>query len=358
MTDTDTQFPLELNQPRLSIQKPEPRYDKQGEMADAERLDRAMRGFVKDFGATAALYMESCVHCGQCAEVCQYYVQTGDPRYTPIWKLEPFKQAYKRETGPFAPFFRLFNLKRRVTVQELEDWQDLIYDSCTQCGRCTMVCPMGIDIASLVGLARHGMAAAGLVPHELWATVERANREGSPLGATPAVLKDRIAWLEDEHGVEIPLGSGTGRRPDDHLLHRGHEISPVHRRPGQDHEADGRLLDLSQRWLRGHQFQHVRRRPAGSAGSEPQAHRSRHRGGRQDPHSAGMRPCLSGPALAGRQPLRQASALPGGAGRRVPGRRDPPGQAAVATGTEFGDLPRSLPDRAPRRRQRGAAGGA
>lgn len=68
-----------------------------------------------------------------------------------------------------------------------------------------MVCPMGIDIASLVGLARHGMAAAGLVPHELWATVERANREGSPLGATPAVLKDRIAWLEDEHGVEIPL---------------------------------------------------------------------------------------------------------------------------------------------------------
>jgi Fe-S oxidoreductase len=205
MTSTDTQFPLELNQPRLSIQKPEPRYDKQGEMADTERLDRAMRGFVKDFGATAALYMESCVHCGQCAEVCQYYVQTGDPRYTPIWKLEPFKQAYKREAGPFAPFFRLFNLKRRVTVQELEDWQDLIYDSCTQCGRCTMVCPMGIDIASLVGLARHGMAAAGLVPHELWATVERAKREGSPLGATPAVLKDRIAWLEDEHGVEIPL---------------------------------------------------------------------------------------------------------------------------------------------------------
>jgi Fe-S oxidoreductase len=64
---------------------------------------------------------------------------------------------------------------------------------------------MGIDIAALVGLARHAMFAAGLVPHELWAVAERAEREGSPLGATPKVLKERIEWLSDEHEVEIPL---------------------------------------------------------------------------------------------------------------------------------------------------------
>jgi Fe-S oxidoreductase len=49
------------------------------------------------------------------------------------------------------------------------------------------------------------MFAAGLVPHELWAVAERAEREGSPLGATPKVLKERIAWLADEHDVEIAL---------------------------------------------------------------------------------------------------------------------------------------------------------
>ena len=104
MTGTDTQFPLELNQPRLSIQKPEPRYDKQGEMADTERLDRAMRGFIKDFGATAALYMESCVHCGQCAEVCQYYVQTGDPRYTPSGSWNPSSRPTSERQGLLHPF--------------------------------------------------------------------------------------------------------------------------------------------------------------------------------------------------------------------------------------------------------------
>jgi Fe-S oxidoreductase len=203
VNDVNVLHPLELESARLSVRKPEVRYDKQGERSDADRLAAAMSTFGKDFGRTAALYMESCIHCGNCAEACHFYLTTGDPKYTPIWKLEPFKQAYKREAGPFAWLYRSFNLKPAVSVGELEKWQELIYDSCTMCGRCTMVCPMGIDIASLVGLARHAMFEAGLVPHELWAVAERAEREGSPLGATPKVLKERLDWLADEYDVPM-----------------------------------------------------------------------------------------------------------------------------------------------------------
>jgi Fe-S oxidoreductase len=49
------------------------------------------------------------------------------------------------------------------------------------------------------------MYAAGLAPPDLQAVVDRAKGEGSPLGATPKVLAERIAWLEDEHDVVIPL---------------------------------------------------------------------------------------------------------------------------------------------------------
>ncbi len=203
--DINTEHPLETKGPRFGIKRPKARYDKQGEMPDSERVEIAMRSFVRDFGAHVATYMESCIHCGMCAEACHYYVQTGDPKYTPIWKLEPFKQAYKREMSPFAFFYRTLGLKHKVTVEELEEWQELIYDSCTMCGRCTLICPMGIDIAALVSQARHGMFQAGLVPHELWAVAERAEREGSPLGATPKVFKDRIEWLADDHEVEIPV---------------------------------------------------------------------------------------------------------------------------------------------------------
>jgi len=205
MSDVNIRFPLDLDSPRFSIRKPEVRSDRQGDMPDAERVDRAMQSFMKDFSATSATYMESCIHCGHCADACHFYKVTGDPKYTPIWKLEPFKQAYKREAGPFAFAYRAFNLKPKVTLAELEEWQHLLYDSCTMCGRCTMICPMGIDIATLISQARHGMFNAGLVPHELWAVAERAEREGSPLGATAKVLKDRIEWLADDYEVEIPL---------------------------------------------------------------------------------------------------------------------------------------------------------
>ena len=196
---------LDFDTPRFTIKKPAVRHDQQGDAPDAERAARAIDAFMRDMTRSAAAYMESCIHCGHCAEACHFYVTSGDPQYTPIWKLEPFKQAYKREAGPFSWFFKTFSLKKAVTAEELRQWQELLYDSCTMCGRCTLACPMGIDIAGLVGQARHGMFAAGLVPHELWAVAERAEREGSPLGATPKVLKERIEWLADEHEVEIAL---------------------------------------------------------------------------------------------------------------------------------------------------------
>lgn len=196
---------LDFDTPRFTIKKPAVRHDKQGDASDAERGAAALQAFMRDMTRSAATYMESCIHCGHCAEACHFYVTSGDPRYTPIWKLEPFKQAWKREAGPFASLYKTFGRKKPIDAGELREWQELLYDSCTMCGRCTLACPMGIDIAALVAQARHGMFAAGLVPHELWAVAERAEREGSPLGATPKVLKERIEWLSDEHQVDIAL---------------------------------------------------------------------------------------------------------------------------------------------------------
>ncbi len=180
-----------------------PAFDRQGERSDADRLQAAMGSFVAEYGRTAALHLESCVHCGLCADACHFHVATGDPKYTPVHRLQPFKRAYQREASPFAPLIRALGLVKAPTVQDLEQWQELIYDSCTMCGRCTLVCPMGIDIAELVKEARHGMFKAGLVPERL-ALMDRAARQwGSP--ATPAEdLPDILAEVSAAHGVPIP----------------------------------------------------------------------------------------------------------------------------------------------------------
>jgi Fe-S oxidoreductase len=180
-----------------------PVFDRQGDEGDAERVDAAMRSFATDFGVTAALHMESCVRCGLCAEACQFYVTTRDPKYTPVLKLDPFRRAYLREASAFAPLVRALGLVKKPTIGDLQQWQELIYDSCNMCGRCTTVCPMGIDIAELVRNARHGMFKAGLIPERLALMDRTARQWGSP--ATPAEdLPDILAEAAQEHGVEIP----------------------------------------------------------------------------------------------------------------------------------------------------------
>src|SRR5690606_33148151 len=128
---------------------------------------------------------------------------TGDPKYTPVYKLEPFRRAYFREASPLAPLVRALGLVRKPTIQDLEQWQELIYDSCTMCGRCTLACPMGIDIAELVKEARHGMFKAGLVPERL-ALMDRAARQWGSTATPGEDLPDILAEVAQQHGVSIP----------------------------------------------------------------------------------------------------------------------------------------------------------
>jgi Fe-S oxidoreductase len=178
-------------------------FDQQGELDDSARVTAAMRRFAAGFGVTAALHLESCVRCGLCAQACHFHRVTGDPKYTPIHKLEPLRRAYLREASPFAPLLRLLGLARAPTIDELREWQELLYDSCNMCGRCTLICPMGIDIADLVKQARHGMHDAGLVPQRLALMDRTARQWGSP-ATPPEDLPDILAEVSAQHGVAIP----------------------------------------------------------------------------------------------------------------------------------------------------------
>lgn len=166
-----------------------------------ESIQAAADKFLALTSAHLAPYLEGCIHCGQCAEACHFHEVSGDPRHTPAYKLFPIAKAYRRSKSPL----NWFGLSRTVTEADLQEWEELIFDTCTMCGRCTTVCPMGIDIAAAVAGTRQAFAAAGLGPEDLMAAAENVRDHGSPLRVSSDVLESRLEWIADEHETDIPL---------------------------------------------------------------------------------------------------------------------------------------------------------
>jgi len=150
-------------------------------------------------------YFSSCVHCGLCAEACLFYTETGDPRYTPIYKVEPLRRTWAREGTFWGKIGKKFGLLPDVSDEDFATWESIVYDSCTLCGRCSMVCPVGNDIAYMIRKEREAFAAAGYTPEGLQAASTRALEIGSPMGLTLHTLKAQIKHVEKATGMEVPL---------------------------------------------------------------------------------------------------------------------------------------------------------
>jgi Fe-S oxidoreductase len=171
-------------------------------LKDEERVTRAKAVMHAKTDRGLALDLEACVHCGYCSEACHFYQSTQDPRYTPSRKLDLLRRVHMRETSAFAPIKRLFTPD--ITVDDLQEWQELVYDACTECGRCSMICPMGINIARGVNVMREALFEAGLAPLELLAVAQEQAGRGTVFGVGPAELKQTVEALRAQ-GITIPL---------------------------------------------------------------------------------------------------------------------------------------------------------
>jgi len=168
-------------------------------------LDKGINALKQQVDATVAAFFSSCVHCGICAEACLFYTETGDPERTPINKTEPLRRIWKSEYTLMGRLGKLFGLGKKVDDKLLADWETLVYDSCTMCGRCSMVCPVGNDITLMIRKTREGMAAAGHAPEGLIGASKRSVTIGSPMGVKLPALLAQIRHVEEDTGLKVPL---------------------------------------------------------------------------------------------------------------------------------------------------------
>ena len=148
-------------------------------------------------------HLNSCVHCGLCAESCMYYLTTKDQRFIPAKKVELISSIYRHYctfTGKYFP--RLTNA-RPLDEAMVDEMVDQLFGACTLCGRCTKHCSIGVDISYIVKIGREMLSVMGYVPASLQSTVNAALQTGNNMSIPVEEFKDTLSWLEEDLKDEV-----------------------------------------------------------------------------------------------------------------------------------------------------------
>lgn len=160
-------------------------------------LDKGLE-VLEDIDGKLLTSLNSCVHCGLCAESCVFYIATKDERMTPAMKVDLVSSIYKRYhtlTGKLVP--SLINA-RELNEETVDEMIDTLFGSCSMCGRCNLHCSVGVDIEYVVRKGREMLAMMDLVPDTLQATVEAALITGNNMAIPKEEFVDTIEWLEED----------------------------------------------------------------------------------------------------------------------------------------------------------------
>jgi Fe-S oxidoreductase len=169
------------------------------------KAQTAINTFIAETGGYVAAQLEACTRCGVCAEACHFYQATGNPEFAPVWKIELLRRAYEQRFTFSGKLKTALHLDKPITDDDIAHWSMIDYYACTMCNKCSMVCPMGINLGPLIHTVREGLSAAQAVPADLKAAVNKQETEGSPLGVTDEVFASRLEWVADEWEIEMPV---------------------------------------------------------------------------------------------------------------------------------------------------------
>ena len=148
-------------------------------------------------------HLNSCVHCGLCAESCIYYLTDPDPKYMPATKVDAVAAVYKRYCTFTGKIFPKLVGAKDLTDDTIADMVDLLYGACSMCGRCVKHCSIGVDITYVTRKGREMLSNMGYVPDSLNATVKAAMETGNNMGISDQDFTETIEWLEEDLQFEM-----------------------------------------------------------------------------------------------------------------------------------------------------------
>jgi Fe-S oxidoreductase len=185
-----------------------------------ERLDK-YRSF--------KVFMDICVRCGACADKCHFFIGGGDPKNMPVLRAELIRSVYRGNFTTAGKILGRLNGARELTMDVIKEWYYYFYQ-CTECRRCSVFCPYGIDTAEITMMARELLNLLGCNVNWVLEPVANCYRTGNHLGIQPHALIDMFDMMLDD------IYDRTGVRIKPTFNRKGAEILFV--TPSADYFAD------------------------------------------------------------------------------------------------------------------------
>ncbi|MCZ7657075.1 MAG: (Fe-S)-binding protein [Xanthobacteraceae bacterium] len=152
-----------------------------------------LRGKYRSF----RVFLDSCVKCGACTDKCHYFLGTGDPKNMPVARQDLLRQVYRRHFTLAGKYLPWLVGARDLTEEVLDDWYSYFHQ-CSQCRRCSVFCPYGIDTAEISMAGREIMDSIGKGQKYSNEIIGKVLTIGNNLGLPKKALKATLEDLEEE----------------------------------------------------------------------------------------------------------------------------------------------------------------
>jgi Fe-S oxidoreductase len=143
------------------------------------------------------VFLDSCVKCGACTDKCHYYLGTSDPKNMPVARQDLLRKVYRRNFTFAGKYFPKLVGAADLTKEVLDDWYSYFHQ-CSQCRRCSVYCPYGIDTAEISMAAREIMDCVGVGQKYCNEIIGKVYKIGNNLGLPQPALVDTLEGLEEE----------------------------------------------------------------------------------------------------------------------------------------------------------------
>jgi len=156
------------------------------------------------------IFMDICVRCGACADKCHFYIGGGDPKNMPYLRAELLRSIYRNEFTTAGKILGRLAGGRKLTLDVIKEWFFYFYQ-CTECRRCSVFCPYGIDTAEITMMGRELLHLLGINVNWVMEPVANCFRTGNHLGIQPHGLKDTLEFFAEDIeeitgvAVDVPL---------------------------------------------------------------------------------------------------------------------------------------------------------